>query len=270
MPTTRNTLMDPESLGKLIRDIIREEITSALEDKLKPIQDSLSKLQVTAANSVFKIQDLEESANETDSRLTQLENDYKLLQSSNAKCMQKIEVFEDQNRKFNIRIYGLKEGRKQGSPTAYVTELLADLFGQNILGPLPTVSYAYRNGPAKGNRCITARLNSFETKKTLLSQSKVTQGHEKGEKLQYRDQRINIYPDLSAKLREQRAEFNAVRSLLRSANMKYGLVYPAKFLITFEKVTHAFAKAEEAMDFYQTQIKPTLESVQTTGNKSAE
>ncbi|KAK5887993.1 hypothetical protein CesoFtcFv8_016539 [Champsocephalus esox] len=169
MPTTRSTLMDPESLGKLIKDIVREEITSALEDKLKPIQDSLSKLQVTAANSVCKIQDLEESANETDSRLTQLENDCKLLQSSNEKCMQKIEVFEDQNRKFNIRIYGLKEGLEQGSLTAYVTELLADLFGQNILGPLPTVSYAYRNGPAKGNRCITARLNSFETKRTIPS-----------------------------------------------------------------------------------------------------
>jgi len=246
---------NPESLGKRYhsRDIVREEISSALEDKLKPIQDSLSKLQVTAANSACKIQDLEESANETDSRLTQLENDYKLLQSSNEKLMQKIEVFEDQNRKLNIRIYGLKEGLEQGSPTAYVTELLTDLFGQNILGPLPTVSYAYRNGPVKGNRCITARLNSFETKRTIQRLISERVG-----KLQYRDQRINIYPNLSAKLREQRAEFNAVRSLLRSANMKYGLVYPAKFLITFEKVTHAFAKAEEAMDFYPTQIKPTL------------
>lgn len=39
--------MDPQALGKLIGETVREEIfPSALEDKLKPIQDSLSKLHV--------------------------------------------------------------------------------------------------------------------------------------------------------------------------------------------------------------------------------
>lgn len=167
MLTTRSTLMDPESLGKLIREIVREEISSALDDKLKPIQDSLSTLQVTALDNTNKIKDLEESANETEIRLAQLERDYKLLKSENEKLMQKMEALENQSRKFNIRILGLKEGVEQGKPTAYVTKLLHDPFGQDTLGPLPVVNMEHHTGPANGNRCIIARLNSFQTKRAI-------------------------------------------------------------------------------------------------------
>lgn len=90
-----------------------------------------------------------------------------------------------------------------------------------------------------------------------------------GGELQDHDQRINIFPDMSAKLREQRAEFNTMRNILRSAKLKQGLVHPAKLLITFDKVTHTFTKAEDAMDFYQKQIKPTLDGSRIICNQTA-
>lgn len=109
----RESGMNPEALRKLIRG--HKEISSALKDKLKPIQDSLSKLQVAVFDSASKIKALGETANETESRLAQLENDCKLLRSQNEWLIQKTEVLESHSRTFNIRIFGLKEGVEQGN-----------------------------------------------------------------------------------------------------------------------------------------------------------
>lgn len=167
MPITRSSRMNPEALVKLIRKIVHKEISSALKDKLKPIQDSLSKLQVSVFDSASKIKALGEAANETESRLAQLENDCKLLRSQNELLIKKTEALENHSRTFNIRIFGLKEGVEQGKPTAFVNKLLYDLFGQEALSLPLLVNITHRTGLSKGDCCIIAPLNSFETKRIV-------------------------------------------------------------------------------------------------------
>ena len=101
---------------------------------------------------------------------------------------------------------------------------------------------------------MIARMHSTETKMIIQRLSSKKKGS-----LEYDGQKLSIYPDVPAELREQQAKFNEIRGLLRNTTIKYGVVHPAKLLITFNEETHSFLKAEDAMEFYVEKIKPTLE-----------
>ena len=249
---------DPEALGKMIRDIVREEILSAFDNRLKPIQEELSKLNLSQQECNSKVKDLETAANFTDERLSTLESDYKTLLEENEGLKQKTLSLEQNSRKYNLRILHLKSGAEAGKPTAYVTKLLYDLFGEEELGPPPLVSIAHRTGQANpdGTRCMIARLYSFEAKQTIQR----LVGTMKGE-LQYQDQEIRIYPDVPAEQRKLQAKFKDVRALLTAAKLRNGVALPAvKLLVTFKDKTHTFTSPTEAMEFYEQQVKPSLET----------
>lgn len=50
--------MDPESLGKMIRGIVRVEISAALDNKLKPIHEELEKLEGTIKSCKSKVREM--------------------------------------------------------------------------------------------------------------------------------------------------------------------------------------------------------------------
>ena len=258
--------MDPETLGKMIRDIVRDEITSAFDNKLKPIQDELSRLNLAQQECNSKVIDLETAANLTDERLTSLEKSCKSLLAENEILKERTLSLENNSRKYNLRIFGLDRGVEAGKPTAFVTKLLYDLFGEEELGPRPLLSIAHRMGPEPpdGSRCMIARLYSFETKRTIQRLVGAAKG-----KLLYEEQQIRIFPDIPAEQRKLQAKFKDVRALLTKANVRNGVAFPAvKLLVTFNNEKHSFTSATEAMEFYDQQVKPTLTILNSATDES--
>lgn len=71
------------------------------------------------------------------------------------------------------------------------------------------VNIPHRTGPTtNGNQCTITRLHSFEAKLIILCLA-----GEMGT-LQYQGQRVSIYPDMRAELRETQTTCNEVRGLL--------------------------------------------------------
>lgn len=98
---------------------------------------------------------------------------------------------------------------------------------------------------------MIARLFSPETKRLVICLA-----GEAGN-LVFQGKRIHIYPDITADLVKRRALFNEVRVCLREANVRYGLLFPCKLIVTFTNNTTSFTD-EEAMVYYNQVIKPTI------------
>lgn len=257
--------MENEDLAKMVRSILREEIAAAFEMNLKPINTALKNLQGKVATCLGKVSELETAANDTAAELAERKLDCETFQAEIKKLKKKCDDLENHSRKFNLRIIGLPNGIEAGKPTQFVTKLLYELFGEGELGLQPLVNVAHRIGPLEKNdtgqeksRCMIVRVHSSEVRQTIirLASQRGKQG------IYYQEKRLSFYPDLTAEQREQRAVFDDVRAALRKTKLRYGVVYPGKLIITFNKITHTFTKASEAMDFFKTTIEPSLLSEQ--------
>ncbi len=261
MPATRQQTkfgMENADLAALMRTIVREEIATGLETNLKPIKDELSKIKLKVTSCLDKVDSLEAAANEAETRLSKLEHENKTLAAEVSSLKQKADSLENQSRKFNLRILGLPEGLEQGRPTSSVNNMLCELFDQADLGPLPPANITHCiGGKDKAPRCMITRLYSFEVRQRVIRLA--TERRKQPDGLKYRGRKISIFPDLTADQRKQQAVFDEIRAILRKTGIRYGVAYPAKLLITFGNRTHVFLTSSEAMDFYRTEIKPTLD-----------
>lgn len=79
-----------------------------------------------------------------------------------------------------------------------------------------------------------------------------------GGKLDHQGERIHIYPDVTTEQQKQQAQFKDIGTLLRSANLRHGIIPPANLLTTYKDKTHSFTTAAEATDFYSPQVKPSV------------
>ena len=164
LSTLCSATMDPEAFAKIITDIVREEISTAFDKKLKPMQEEPSKLNLTLTSCKSKVKDLEMSANTMEERMQSLERSYKTLLGENKELKEKTQALENHSRKYNLRIIGLQQGIEAGKPTAFVTKPLYELFREEKLGLQPLVSIAHRTRPVAQNesRCMITWLHSFE------------------------------------------------------------------------------------------------------------
>lgn len=116
-------------LGNLSeRQYGRRFFPSASEVKLKPIQESLSKLLVAVCGGA-KIWIQRKRPVKQKLVRPSWKSDCKLLQSQNEMPVQKTETLENHSRKFNFRIFGVE----QGKPTASAAKLLCDSFGRELV-----------------------------------------------------------------------------------------------------------------------------------------
>lgn len=168
-----------------------------------------------------------------------------------------------QNRKFNLRILGLPEEIEQGRPTLFVNDMLRELFGQADLGPLPPANIAHCiGGRDKVSRCMIIRLYSYEVRQRIIRLA--TERRKQPDGLKYRGHKISFFPDLTADQRKQQAVWDEIRTLLRKTGIRYGEAFPAKLLRTFGNRTHVSVNSSVAMDFYRSEIKPTLDRSRQT------
>lgn len=68
-------------------------------------------------------------------------------------------------------------------------------------------------------------------------------------KILYGEQEVMFFPDISAELQRQRRRCDGVKQQLRSLDIRYGMVYPAKLRMTADGRTHEFNSPADAEKF---------------------
>ena len=252
---TEDTLADeltPEAAGAnpspsdLMQAIVC--LQSSVDSKFTVISTKITAMQTTLSSISGKLNDIEESVNDHEARITELESLYSLLQKGQDLQHKKLDDLESRSRRQNIRILGIKEEAEKGRPLEFVSNLIPNLLGNENFPNKVIVDRAHRGpGPKPADRArsrpFIVRLHYYQTRELI-----VRLAAKKGP-LQYDGAKVFIFPDLSQDVVARRKEFDKVRKRCRDADLRYGFLYPARFVVTLEGDTHTFNKPDEALKF---------------------
>uniref|UniRef100_H3AHM4 L1 transposable element RRM domain-containing protein n=1 Tax=Latimeria chalumnae TaxID=7897 RepID=H3AHM4_LATCH len=120
---------------------------------------------------------------------------------------------------------------RQGNPTAFLQAALTQLLGLPEDSPLEfeRAHRALRPRPSSEQRprAFVIKLLRFPVREQMLRRAR-----EKGS-LDWKGNKIMVFPDLSQDLQERRRQFLPVKKLLQQRGYKYGLFYPATLKVTW-------------------------------------
>uniref|UniRef100_H3AI23 L1 transposable element RRM domain-containing protein n=1 Tax=Latimeria chalumnae TaxID=7897 RepID=H3AI23_LATCH len=214
---------------------------------------NIADLRNTADNLKIASENLEAHLTAAEQRISDAEGEawnkaarIKSLEVKMAVMADKTDNLENRSRCNNLRILGFPEGVKEGNPTAFLTSVLPALLflpsdislcirAHRSLGPHPV--------PKQRPRAFIIKVLMYPMRECLLRAA-----WEQGT-LEWKGNKISLFPDLSKELQTQRQRFNPARKILQEKGVKYGVFYPATMKITINGVTSTFSDSVEAQKF---------------------
>lgn len=157
-------------------------------------------------------------------------------------------MMEGRSRRLNLKFVGIKEGAEQGHPTAFITELISTLFGQDKFPKPVKVDRAHRSLRPKPSddvrsRPIIAKLHHDRDKEPILRLSR------ENAPLHYRGKQVHIFPDYTVEVTSRRRTFGSVLKVLREAGVTCSLLFPARLRVNHKDSISMFDSPEEARKF---------------------
>uniref|UniRef100_A0A8C6T6K4 LINE-1 type transposase domain-containing protein 1 n=1 Tax=Neogobius melanostomus TaxID=47308 RepID=A0A8C6T6K4_9GOBI len=246
---------DVEEAYSLREDAIVERVTKNIGEMLdkkvaailKPVTELSGKFDDMAqrmATVEQRISDLEDVSAGSTPRIDNMEEALK-------KALERFDSFENQSRRQNVRITGLKEGIEDRDPVSFFEGWIPKV----LAIPLARlkIERAHRTGPPVGRngrdgpRAVLVRLHNYTDKQKILNAAR-----ERGE-IKVEGRRISFYQDFSAEVIRKRQTSANVRRQLREAGIKYAFVYPAVIkILNQDGSTTSLSNMEEINDFIKT------------------
>ncbi|CAG5896671.1 unnamed protein product [Menidia menidia] len=222
---------------------VTENISKMLDDKLagviKPMNELTEKFdtlieRVEAVEQ--RVSDLEDITAANDPRICALETQLK-------KAMERLDSFENQSRRQNVRIIGLKEGAEGDAPVKFFERWIPEVLG---LEETVMIDRAHRTGPPvkfagkEGPRAVLVRMHYYTDTRKILQAARI-----KGN-VSTPAGKVSFYQDFSAEVVKKRRESATARRTLREAGVKYAFLYPATIKIfNPDGTNHSLRTAEE-------------------------
>ncbi|KAK7907279.1 hypothetical protein WMY93_015891 [Mugilogobius chulae] len=215
-----------------------EQRLDALNNSVKDIKKETRAIANRISNAEKRISDLEDGNACTSKSLKSLTEEVKNLQT---KCIN----LEAQSKRNNLVILGLEEGQESGNPDKMIIDLLRHILELSDNDPVPEVerhhrSLLPRSTPPDPPRAYLVRMLRWSDRQKILGVVA------KRKRLVWEGKPIRIFPDLPVEIKKKRAEYNDIRKRLRGTDIRYGLLYPARFIVTIEGVKHIYNNAAQA------------------------
>lgn len=178
-------------------------LKKSLEGRLDSIEASLSSLQKEHRQAKQRLDHTDIALSVADSRIAALEATCKDLTAANGLLKAKL----------NDRIAGIKEGEEKGRPTEFVSRLIPELLGRDNFTKPVKIDRAHRSQRPKPlanerPRIIIARLHHDSDLVSTLRLSR------QQAPLQYKGEKVSIFPKYTAEVSSQRQAFSTVRKKL--------------------------------------------------------
>lgn len=110
-----------------------------------------------------------------------------------------------------------------------------------------TVERAHRIGPRAHNnpspRTLIIKFLNFRDKELVSRAAKAKR------EVRYKNQTVRFYQDVAADVHKKQKEFDAVRRQLRSMGLRYGIIPPARLIVTYKERSYIFNNHVGAEDF---------------------
>lgn len=203
-----NANEEEEVTATMLRDMmqsLKADICNSIEEAIKGLQTDIaavkSELSTTtgALQQTINLQEerlaaVEDTATKTSDGLAEMEVTVSALKGEIRTLQSKCEDLENRSRRNNLRIVGIPEGAEGKTPTAFISNLLKDLFN---FDDQPLIGQAHRLSQVKPRtgqqpRPFILRVHYFHVKEQILRLAR-----EKGD-LAYNDRAKYIFGDLTA------------------------------------------------------------------------
>ena len=242
--------LKPQNMDIIQRlDAMNNDFVSKFEGVLQAIQEVKADVRGFTGRldeAEQRISDLEDTVNREKNKTEELIYRYNLLQD-------KVDELENRSRRNNLRVINLPEKIEKNDPIGFVTKWLPEALGDSTF-PSPLIIEAahripLRHQATKSNRPPPTRAFIIKFLNRQDKERAVQAARTKG-KIMCGDQEVMLFPDLSAQLLERRRTFDPVKKELKSLNMKYGLMFPARLRVWLDGgQTREFSTPEDAGKF---------------------
>uniref|UniRef100_A0A3B1JM17 L1 transposable element RRM domain-containing protein n=1 Tax=Astyanax mexicanus TaxID=7994 RepID=A0A3B1JM17_ASTMX len=226
-------------------------MTAHFDSKTETIQTGLQNIQGSLNSLCEQISELEQRVSSNEDNVDDLTKRVQTLEKENAYLKDKVEDAENRNRSSNLRFIGVPEKSEGRDMIVFMNKMIPLLLGCENFSTMPVIERAHRTPIFGSNarsapRPILVKFLHFQDKVKILRLARAK------EVLTYSGTRIHIYPDFSAGLVKKRREFDAVKKILRAADIKYSLLYPCTLRVTVDGKPKLFRCPEEADLFVKT------------------
>ncbi len=261
-PTTAESPVTPEEPAAVVlamdqlsaefakqRAALKTDVSTLIQDAIKPIQDSLDSLQTTMTSFQKRLTSVESVAGDNFERLTVAESAIKTLQSQNQSLLDRCDDLENRSRRSNLRILNIPEGSEDGKdPVKFISDVLMEVMGPDVFSTSPELERAHRTPTSRAGQKSTPRtflvcFSRFQQKEAALRWAR---NHE----LKYQGATIRVYQDVSTTLAKKRAAFNHIKQALYQKNVRFHQLYPARLRVMCEDGVFTFDSPDEAQKFF--------------------
>ena len=228
-------------------DLIRNDIATKIDGNLKAIQD----VQRDVRDFSGRMDEAENRISEVEDTVNSERGKTEALVKRVALLTNKLDELENHSRRSNLRLVNLPEKVENNDPVAFLEKWLPEALGPAAFNTPPVIERAHRlpgrtqSGRTSSPRVLIIKFLNFQDKVRATRAARA-----KG-KVMCGGQEVMFFPDLSAELHRQRRRFDGVKQQLRSLNIRYGIMYPAKLRLTFNGQTREFDSPADAEKFVQ-------------------
>uniref|UniRef100_A0A3B3CLD3 L1 transposable element RRM domain-containing protein n=1 Tax=Oryzias melastigma TaxID=30732 RepID=A0A3B3CLD3_ORYME len=223
---TENDVEDcTASRDNVIVEQMTKNMAKMLDDKLATILKPVTDLSEKFDNIIERMTTLEQRVSDLEDGSARSAPRMESVEKALQKALERLDNHENQSRRQNIRVIGLKEGVEGSDPVVFFEGWIPEILGMQE--KRIKIERAHRTGPPSGRdgkrgpRAVLVRLHNFTDKQKILYAAR-----KKG-KLQVDGREISFYQDFTADLVKKRQESAAALRRLREAGVKYSFVYPA-------------------------------------------
>lgn len=209
----------------------RALLAADFKSSFTSLESKLDKIQTVVSGQAQRMTDLESNTEEVSQHLQQLEATCSWLQEDNKWLKSKLSDLEGRSRRQNIRIVGLPESVEGSRPTAFFSQLLVDVPGEQLLPSSQELNRAHRSLAPKP--CLRDRLRPviIHFHRYPMKDLVMREARKQGE-LEYRGHKLRFYEDYSADILKQRAECKDAMAELYKRGLRPSLLFQAKLRIT--------------------------------------
>uniref|UniRef100_A0A8C4RGP3 L1 transposable element RRM domain-containing protein n=1 Tax=Erpetoichthys calabaricus TaxID=27687 RepID=A0A8C4RGP3_ERPCA len=219
-------------LEKLVEHI--EETNSKLKRLDDHINDVSDQLEDVKQGLTARVETAEQLASNADEKATAANSEYKKLGD-------RLAALEDGCRRNNIRIEGIPEKRESSSPVKFAVELLSKIIGDDFkLDNEIATAYRTKIPSTFKPRSFIVRFERLRCKLDVMALLRHKQ------EIIFENNLIRIFPDFSPSTAAKRRSYNDIKRMLREADIKYSLLYPAKLKVEVQDRHYIFFSKEEA------------------------
>ena len=196
---------------------IKEMLDTTLANILKPVtemSENLDKIVDRLGSVEQRVSDLEDNAAANTPRLESVESALK-------RAMERLENYENQSRRQNIRIIGLKEGTKGKNPPVFFEKWIPEVLNMDMQGERLKIERAHQVGPPGGSigrqgpRAVLVRFHDYTDRRRIL-RAAINKG-----RVSTDGQVVSFYQEFSAEIVKRRQESADAFRRLREAGIKY-------------------------------------------------